>query len=72
MKILNYRPVWHADFETGWAHTKPNYVPFFTKTYPEDPNGPDELMNPMPELWPATDVVPFHYPHPVTGKMWKP
>jgi SnoaL-like domain len=72
MKILNYRPVWHADFETGWANTKPNYVPFFTKTYPEDPNGPDELMNPMPELWPATDVVPFHYPHPVTGKMWKP
>lgn len=26
--ILNYCPQWHADFETGWAHTRPNYVPF--------------------------------------------
>jgi hypothetical protein len=22
-------------------------------------------------LWPDTDVVPFHYPHPVTGKWVK-
>src|ERR1700689_819559 len=26
--VLNYRPQWHADFETGWAHTRPEYVPF--------------------------------------------
>lgn len=66
--ILNYRPVWHATFEDGWANTPPRFVPPFTRTWPDDPLGPDELMDPLPELWPATDVVPFHYPHPVTGK----
>lgn len=69
LKILNYRPVWHADFESGWSQTQPNYVPFFSQTFPDDPNGPDELItDPKPVLWPETDVVPFHYPHPVTGK----
>jgi len=29
--------------------------------YPQDPVGPDELMNPQPRLWPATDTVRFHY-----------
>ena len=37
-------------------------------TYPEDSLGPDELLDPRPRLWPATDIVPFHYEHPVTGK----
>jgi hypothetical protein len=47
-------------------------VKFFAKTYPEDPIGPDELItDPKPVLWPDTDVVPFHYPHPVTGRWWK-
>jgi carotenoid cleavage dioxygenase len=73
IQILNYRPVWHADFDSGWSQTKPQYVPFFSKTFPDDPNGPDALItDPKPVLWPDTDVVPFHYPHPVTGKMWKP
>jgi hypothetical protein len=40
-----------------------------TKTlFPQDPLGPDELMQPRPRLWPATDTVAFHYPHPVTGQ----
>ncbi len=30
--VLNYVPQWHADYETGWAHTRPNYVPFLDKT----------------------------------------
>lgn len=68
--ILNYRPVWHADHDTGWAHTRPHYVPFYTDTYPDNPTGPDELEDPQPILWPETDVLPFHYPHPVTGKFW--
>jgi hypothetical protein len=38
------------------------------KTFPEDPLGPDTLIDPKPRLWPATDTVPFHYPHPVTGQ----
>lgn len=66
--ILNYRPVWHATFEDGWAHTPARFVPPFEQVFPNDPTGPDELMVPLPELWPATNVVPFHYPHPVTGK----
>jgi hypothetical protein len=68
IKVLNYRPIWHADFETGWAHTRPEYVPLYSKTYPEDPIGPDELESPRPSLWPDTGLVPFHYPHPVTGR----
>lgn len=68
IKRLNYRPVWHATFEDGWAHTPPQYVPFYTETYPTDPLGPDELMDPPPVLWPDMDVLAFHYPHPVTGK----
>jgi len=69
MGILNYRPVWHATFEDGWAKTPPKFVPLYAKTFPDDPLGPDELKKPAPELWPETDIVPFHYPHPVTGKM---
>lgn len=72
MKILNYRPQWHAEYEKGWSHTKPNYVPFFDKTYPEDPIGPDELVPESMHLWPDMPVLPFHYPHPVTGRYWKP
>ncbi len=69
IQVLNYVPQWHADFETGWAHTKEQYVPFLDKTYPEDPAGPDELI-PRDEiwLWPTHKVVPFHNPHPMTGK----
>ena len=67
-KVLSYNPIWHADFETGWAHTRPNYVPAADSTFPQNPLGPDELIK--RPLWPDTDVVPFHYPHPVTGKVW--
>jgi hypothetical protein len=71
LKVLNYNPFWHADYETGWAHTRPEYVPMASVTYPEDPDGPDELITPTPRLWPHTEVVPFHYSHPVTGKPWQ-
>ena len=64
--ILNYCPQWHADFETGWAHTRPNYVPFLDTIYPEDPTGPD-LLKADVWLWPTHKVVPFHNMHPVTG-----
>jgi hypothetical protein len=63
---LYYAPQWHADYETGWAHTRPQYLPFFDTTFPEDPVGPDEL-DPGAWLWPDTKVLPFHAPHPVTG-----
>jgi SnoaL-like domain len=67
---LRYFPFWHADFEDGWSNREPGLLKFLDKVYPEDPLGPEELLeNPM--LWPDTRVVPFHYTHPVTGEYTK-
>ncbi len=68
IQLLNYRAFWHGEFGTGWAYTQPDYVPNASVTYPEDPYGPDELVEHAPVLWPNTQVVPFHYVHPVTGQ----
>lgn len=67
--VLNYCPQWHADYESGWANTREQYVPFLDTAYPADPCGPDELI-PRDELWlwPTHKVLPFHNPHPVTGE----
>ncbi len=62
--------LWQANYEEGWAHSGV-HLPTITKTYPADPNGPDELIGTVPKTWPETPVVPFHYPHPVTGKFWQ-
>lgn len=70
IRLLNYNPVWHADFETGWAHTKAEYIPAYSATFPDNPNGPDELDKDFLGLWPLTKTVPFHYAHPVTGEPW--
>ncbi len=70
IRRLNYNPVWHADFETGWAHTRPEYIPAYAETWPDNPNGPDELDKNFLGLWPNTETIPFHYPHPVTGEPW--
>jgi hypothetical protein len=67
--VLNYNVLFYAPYEQGWGRVKPGYaVPAFSRTYPEDPNGPDELISRRTSFWPETDVVPFHYRHPVTGK----
>ena len=67
---LGYFPFWHGTFEDGWAKTPIDFIPSFTeeRLYPADPFGPDELVDPPLRLWPATDIVPFPYNHPVTGK----
>jgi hypothetical protein len=70
IKLLNYNMLWQADYEKGWAYDRP-HLPPIDKTYPENPHGPDELMPVTPKFWPDTRIVPFHYPHPVTGKMSK-
>jgi hypothetical protein len=70
IKLLDYNMLWQADYEPG-VYGSEAHIPPLTKTYPEDPNGPDELKGDVPFVWPKTRVVPFHYPHPVTGKMWK-
>ncbi len=51
-----------------WPETPIDFIPMAKKLYPQDPLGPDALIEPAPRLWPATDIVPFHYAHPVTGK----
>jgi len=70
IKELNYNMLWQADYDKGWAHSTV-HLPPLTKTYPEDPSGPDELMDVTPLFWPNTRVVPFHYAHPVTGQPWR-
>ena len=62
------RHFWHGSFEDGWTKTPIDYIPMSKTCFPEDPLGPDELISPAPRLWPATDTIEFHYPHPVTGK----
>jgi hypothetical protein len=71
IKVMNYNLAWQAEYEKGWAHseTKLLMVFPFTKTYPEDPRGPDLLKSVPFEFWPNAVMVPFHYPHPVTGEM---
>jgi hypothetical protein len=73
IKVLDYNPLWHGMFDDGWSRTPPNMYVFASKTYPEDPLGPD-LIAPEPHrrLWPETPLVPFHYPHPVTGEPMVP
>ena len=68
IKALRYYPFWHGSFEEGWAKTPIDFIPMAKTTWPQDPLGPDALIDPAPRLWPATDIVPFHYDHPVSGK----
>lgn len=67
---LGYFPFWHGSFADGWQKTPVDFIPAPTKDqlFPKDPLGPDYLIEPAPRLWPATDIVEFPYPHPVTGK----
>ena len=73
IQLFNYRVVYQANYETGWAHSPvaPLMVSNFSAAYPENPRGPDEI-GPAPPRWPENFVMPFHYPHPVTGKPWTP
>jgi len=67
--VLNYNVFFYAPYDQGWGKVKPGYaVPPFSKTFPEDPNGPDELIARRASFWPENELVPYHYLHPVTGK----
>jgi len=68
-KLFNYRVVYQASYESGWAHSPatPLMVSNFSVPYPQNPRGPDDV-GPPPPRWPQKVVMPFHYPHPVTGK----
>lgn len=69
-RVLSYRLIYQAPYETGWAHTQAAAERGATMLYPQDPLGPDEVLPMPPPQWPETPVVPFHYPNPVTGKAW--
>ena len=71
IKLFNYRVVYQADYDKGWAHSavQPLMVSNYAQTYPENPRGPDEI-GPAPPRWPQNFIMPFHYPHPVTGEPW--
>jgi hypothetical protein len=71
IKRLDYRAIWQADYALGWAYSKPGYIRPFSKTYPEDPTGPDKLTAPAAEPQLDTELVAFQCPHPVTGKLWE-
>lgn len=45
MRLLNYHPIWHGNFDDGWARVEANFVPHLSVCYPEDPAGPDELQS---------------------------
>lgn len=67
--LFNYRVVWQADFNEGWANAPetPLMVREHRAAFPENPSGPDAI-EPAPPRWPQAVVMPFHYTHPVTGK----
>ncbi len=65
---MGHNLTWQGDFETGWAHQVPYQGEFWKTPYPEDPLGPDEIVVSDSKFWPETNLVPFHYLHPVTGK----
>lgn len=67
IQVLNFRQVFQAQFDTGWARTPESYDGYITETYPDDPHGPDRIDGDW-QLFPHTETVPFHYQHPITGK----
>jgi SnoaL-like domain len=67
--VLDYNAFYYAPYDQGWGRAQAGYaVPAFSTTFPQDPLGPDELTSQRATFWPETDVIPFHYPHPVTGQ----
>lgn len=65
---LNLNIHWATSFDEGWAmvaaRPEPQPVP-----YPEDPFGPDRLVDNGGARWPtSTTAFPFHFAHPVTGQ----
>ena len=64
IRRLDYRVQWQADYEAGWARQEAHLAPA-SVTYPENPLGPDELLEVRRPMWPKRAHVEFHYAHPV-------
>lgn len=52
-----------ANYQGGWAKSPGQVVPGPSKTYP-----PDAPPTTVFKMFPSVYPIPFHYPHPVTGK----
>jgi len=67
VKLFNYMLIWEATFADGWSQldTAARDAAVYSKTFPTDPTGPDELEPVRPKFWPQHVVAPFHYPNPV-------
>jgi SnoaL-like domain len=69
IQVLGLNSTYRVDYQTGWRYALP--FPRMSPTlYPKDPLGPDEYKEVDVRVWPRQSVLPFHYPHPVTGKAW--
>ena len=66
IKRLDYVVQWQADYDKGWHGTVAHLQPL-TQTFPEDPIGPDELIDARRETWPHRQALEMHYVHPVRG-----
>ena len=70
IRLFDYNMLWQAEYAAGWTGSATHLQPL-TRAFPDDPVGPDELTAVTPQAWPERRIVPFHYPHPVTGKVWQ-
>lgn len=68
--LFNYRLTFQAPYEGGWAVSPdhPIMITPWAGTWPDVPNGPDELRDSPPQ-WPKASFMPFHYRHPTTDKV---
>ena len=48
IKRLDYQVISKADYKPGRSYATPIDVPLFSKTHPENPTGPDKLVNSTP------------------------
>ncbi len=67
IKRLDYVVQWQADYEKGWYGTTAHLQPL-TRTYPDDPTGPDELIDNQRRTWPYRQPLEMHFAHPVLGE----
>jgi triacylglycerol lipase len=54
---------WTAGYDGGWARNPGRNVPGPSKTFP-----PDTPTTFVFQMFPTVYEIPFHYPHPVTGR----
>ena len=67
IKRLEYALQWQALYDKGWTHTSTDLQPA-SVTYPENPIGPDYILEEKRGMWPERTSLEFHYTHPITGK----